>query len=54
MKAQPMPRTTPSEELQLIESIVAAHPNGIRISDIESEMGALIQARLGEGGCCSK
>ena len=33
-----MPRTTPSEELQLIESIVAAHPNGIRISDIESEM----------------
>ncbi len=38
MKAQPMPRTTPSEELQLIESIVAAHPNGIRISDIESEM----------------
>ena len=38
MKAQPMPRTTPSEELQLIESIVAAHPNGIRISDIEAEM----------------
>jgi len=38
MKAQSMPRTTPSEELQLIESIVAAHPNGIRISDIESEM----------------
>ena len=34
-----MPRTTPSEELQLIESIVAAHPNGIRISDIEAEMG---------------
>jgi hypothetical protein len=38
MKAQPMPRATRSEELQLIESIVAAHPNGIRISDIESEM----------------
>jgi hypothetical protein len=38
MKAQPMPRTTPSEERQLIESIVAAHPNGIRISDIEAEM----------------
>jgi hypothetical protein len=38
MKAQPMPRTTPSEELQLIESIVADHPNGIRISDIEAEM----------------
>ena len=38
MKAQPMPRTTPSEELQLIESIVAAHPNGIRISDVEAEM----------------
>ena len=33
-----MPRTTPSEELQLIESIVAAYPNGIRISDIEAEM----------------
>jgi hypothetical protein len=38
MKAQPMPRAAPSEELQLIESIVAAHPNGIRISDIEAEM----------------
>jgi len=34
-----MPRTTPSEELQLIESIVAAHPNGARISAIEAEMG---------------
>ena len=38
MKAHPMPRTTPMEELQLIESIAAAHPNGIRISDIEAEM----------------
>ena len=33
-----MPRTTPTEELTLIESIVAAHPSGIRISDIEAEM----------------
>ena len=33
-----MPRTAPTEEFQLIESIVAAHPNGIRISDIEVEM----------------
>ena len=33
-----MPRTTPSEELQWIESIVLAHPQGIRISDIEAQM----------------
>lgn len=33
-----MPRTTPIEELKLIESIVAAHPRGIRIADIEAEM----------------
>ncbi len=33
-----MPRTTPLEELQLIESIVAAHPSGIRIADIEAAM----------------
>ena len=33
-----MPRTTPSEEIQLIESVVAAHPNGIGISGIEAEM----------------
>jgi hypothetical protein len=46
MKAQPMPRTTPSEERQLIESIVAAHPNGIRISDIESEMVRLSKLGL--------
>jgi hypothetical protein len=40
MKGQQMSRTTSSEELQLIESIVAAHPNGIGISDIEAEMVA--------------
>jgi len=33
-----MSRTTPSEVLELIESIVAAHPRGIGISDIEAEM----------------
>jgi len=39
-----MSRTTPSEELQLIESIVAAHPTGIGISGIE----ALLAQRHGE------
>lgn len=34
----PMPRTTPAEDLQLIEAIVLAHPGGIGISDIEAEM----------------
>jgi len=33
-----MPRRTPAEELQLIESIVVAHPNGIDISGIEAQM----------------
>lgn len=33
-----MPRTSPSEALRYIESIVAAHPGGIGISDIEAEM----------------
>jgi hypothetical protein len=33
-----MPRATPTEELKLIESIVTAHPGGIRIADIEAEM----------------
>jgi hypothetical protein len=33
-----MARITPAEELQLIESIVAAHPSGIRMADIEAEM----------------
>lgn len=33
-----MPRTTTNEELQLIESIVASHPNGLGISAIEAEM----------------
>src|SRR5690606_38317950 len=33
-----MPRATPTEELKLIESIVAVHPGGIRVSDIEAEM----------------
>lgn len=34
-----MPRTTPTEELKLIESIVAAHSNGLGISAIEAEIG---------------
>jgi len=38
MKSQSMARTPLGDELQLIESIVAAHPNGIGISDIEAEM----------------
>jgi hypothetical protein len=33
-----MPRTTSAEELQLIESIVKAHPSGIGIADIEAEI----------------
>ncbi|MBK5913159.1 Fic family protein [Rhodocyclus purpureus] len=33
-----MPRATPTEELELIESIIAAHPSGIRIADIEAEI----------------
>ena len=33
-----MPRATVTEELKLIESIVAARPGGIGISDIEAEM----------------
>lgn len=33
-----MPRATPTEELQLIETIVAAHPGGLRIADLEAEM----------------
>ena len=33
-----MPRATPTEELQRIESIVAAHPNGIGIAAIEAEI----------------
>lgn len=41
-----MPRITPSEELQVIESIVAAHPNGIGISDIEAEMARSQNAKL--------
>ena len=41
-----MARTTPSEELELIESIVADHPNGIGISDIEAEMLSRQKAKL--------
>jgi hypothetical protein len=37
-KDEPMPRTTPLEELKLIEAIVAAHSSGIGIADIESEI----------------
>ena len=33
-----MSRTTPVEQRQLIEAIVAAHPGGIRIADLEAEM----------------
>ncbi|PIT83635.1 Fic family protein [Limnohabitans sp. 15K] len=33
-----MPRITPADELQLIESIVAAHPGGIGIAEIEAAM----------------
>ncbi|MDP2677293.1 MAG: Fic family protein [Rhodoferax sp.] len=33
-----MPRATPTEELKLIESIVATHPGGVRIANIEAEM----------------
>ena len=33
-----MPRITPVDELQLIESIVAAHPGGIGIAEIEQAM----------------
>lgn len=35
---EPMPRTTPLEELKLIEAIVAAHSSGIGIADIEAEV----------------
>jgi len=33
-----MPRATPTEELKLIEFIVARYPNGLGISAIEAEM----------------
>lgn len=33
-----MPRVTPTEELKLIESIVAGHPGGLGISAIEAEI----------------
>ena len=41
-----MSRTTPSEELDLIESIVAVHPRGIGISDIEAEMARRQNAKV--------
>jgi len=46
MKGQIMPRTTPNEELQLIESIVAAYPNGIGITAIEAQMVRSQSAKL--------
>ena len=46
IKGQPMPRTTPNEELQLIESIVAAYPKGIGISAIEAQMVRSQNAKL--------
>ena len=33
-----MPRATPTEDLELIESIVTAHADGIRIVDLEAEL----------------
>ena len=41
-----MPRTTPNEELQLIESIVAAYPNGIGITALEAQMVHSQNAKL--------
>jgi hypothetical protein len=41
-----MSRTAPSKELDLIESIVAAHPRGIGISDIEAEMARRQNAKV--------
>ena len=41
-----MSRTTPPEELQLIESIVAAHPSGMQIADIENEIERLQGKKL--------
>ena len=40
-----MPRSTPTEDLKLIESIVSAHPNGIGISAIETEIAQRTGAR---------
>ena len=36
-----MSRTLPTEELQLIESIVAAQPGGLQIAEIEKEIERL-------------
>ena len=33
-----MPRATPTEDLELIESIVTAHAGGIRIADLEAQI----------------
>ncbi|MCX7261843.1 MAG: hypothetical protein NTX67_03495 [Burkholderiales bacterium] len=41
-----MPRTTPNEELQLIESIVAAFPKGMGIAAIEAQMEISQNAKL--------
>lgn len=41
-----MPRATPTEELQLIETILAAHPGGLRIADLEAEMARQQGAQL--------
>jgi hypothetical protein len=46
MEGQPMPRTTPQEELQLIEAIVAACPKGIGIAAIEAQMALIQSAKL--------
>lgn len=44
-----MSRATPTEELQLIETILAAHPGGLRIADLEAELarqqGVLLNRR---------
>ena len=41
MKEPKMSRTLPTEELQLIESIVVAQPGGMQIADIENEIERL-------------
>lgn len=41
-----MPRATLTQELELIESIVAAHPGGIGIAGIEAEIARHQGCRL--------
>jgi hypothetical protein len=46
MKEPKMSRTLPTEELQLIESIVVAQPGGMQIADIENEIQRLQGQRI--------